>query len=221
MRTFDEFWNDRTPEDAAMITAALDEVARAQGEDFTTWREFCAWDLGPHGAHMSRSIFEIVQFAMRGMHPHVEALRVQRPVYRADGRIISGYSPGIRAHVGVAFDATNAMAIVKEMNQQRPDLFPWAEGGLFDKVTAERRKQIGQGHDAEHDDWHQHDELARAAACYAAPEYSRESILDHQAMDWPFDQASWRPTPDDRKRELIKAMALLVAEYERLERMTP
>lgn len=38
-------------------------------------------------------------------------------------------------------------------------------------------------------------------------------------MMWPFSQEWWKPTPDDRIRELAKAGALIAAEIDRLQRM--
>lgn len=84
-------------------------------------------------------------------------------------------------------------------------------------VVLERINQVNAGHSAEHDDTHVNDELATAAACYALPQDLRapDPVVP---MDWPFDDDSWRPTPGNRQREIVKAMALLTAEYERLER---
>lgn len=36
---------------------------------------------------------------------------------------------------------------------------------------------------------------------------------------WPWDKSWWKPTPDDRIRELIKAGALIAAEIDRLQRL--
>jgi hypothetical protein len=84
-------------------------------------------------------------------------------------------------------------------------------------VVLERLKQISRRHDPIHDDAHVDGELATAAACYALPEHLRAP--DPIAPgDWPWDAESWHPTPEDRKREIVKAVALLEAEYLRLER---
>jgi hypothetical protein len=66
----------------------------------------------------------------------------------------------------------------------------------------------GEGWTVEHDDEHTEGELAMAAACYAANNTSM----------WPptWDFSWWKPK--DRRRDLIRAAALIVAEIERLDR---
>lgn len=93
-------------------------------------------------------------------------------------------------------------------------------------IAAERQRQITE------EDWTpEHDrnenpngELACAAACYAIPSHMREVF--HFILAWPWREGGalkdiiyvgWKPSPDDRKRELIKAAALIVAEIDRLE----
>ncbi|UYW25733.1 DUF551 domain-containing protein [Methylorubrum extorquens] len=89
-------------------------------------------------------------------------------------------------------------------------------------VLAERRRQVtAEGWSPEHDDTHSRGEMAQAAACYALPQAQRHCldtrdnrpILTHL---WPWDQAWWKP--GDRRRELVKAGALILAEIERLDR---
>lgn len=95
--------------------------------------------------------------------------------------------------------------------------------GLLD-VMAERAHQvIGEGWTAEHDDSHnQNGELAMAAACYAAKsagDYSAESFAPSvRELKWPFPRNWWKPK--DRRRDLVRAGALILAEIERLDRMT-
>lgn len=187
MRTPHEFWFHPTPEDDAVRRRALDAVARAQSSEFTAWREFCDWDLGPGGAGFSRFLFDTVGVVLRSVYPLIaQAL---------------GSGPA-----GLL------------------EFAPWGENGLFDKVTAERRRQIGLGHDAEHDDDHIGEQLAKAAACYALPGWAlipsrkSNSVGDRVPYDWPWEADSWKPSHDDRKRHIVKAMALLAAEHERLER---
>lgn len=81
-------------------------------------------------------------------------------------------------------------------------------------IAAERERQIErEGYDAEHDDSdHDQQELARAAAQYAIPSHLRGVSL------WPWSWIWWKPTPDDRVRELVKAGALTAAEIDRLQR---
>lgn len=87
----------------------------------------------------------------------------------------------------------------------------------IDLIDEERSRQIqDEGWTPEHDDGHQHGELAKAAACYATPEESRFMLGRHI---WPWDEAWWKPEPHDRIRELVKAGALIVAEIDRLQRL--
>lgn len=97
-------------------------------------------------------------------------------------------------------------------------------------IAEERQRQIeAEGWTPEHDDAHEEQELAGAAACYAMPAGRRElatetidmydeAVLDYP-LDWPWSREWWKPTPNDRIRELVKAGALIVAEIERLQRL--
>jgi hypothetical protein len=82
---------------------------------------------------------------------------------------------------------------------------------VIDEVAAERQRQItGEGYSRAHDD-HEHDDgsIAIAAACYALP-------LELYDVDiWPW---AGRINRKDRRRDLVRAAALLVAEIERLDR---
>ncbi len=74
-------------------------------------------------------------------------------------------------------------------------------------VLAERQRQIEvEGWTAEFDDGYRDNELARAAACYAV------GVTAY----WPWDLDWWKPS--ERRRDLVKAAALLIAEIERLDR---
>lgn len=85
-------------------------------------------------------------------------------------------------------------------------------------IAAERKRQVSQeGWSRSHDDKHYGGDLARAALCYAAP-------VGHPAREgtfmpkwWPWEARWWKPTPDNRIRELVKAGALIAAEIDRLQ----
>jgi hypothetical protein len=86
--------------------------------------------------------------------------------------------------------------------------------GMVD-VLEERRRQIDEeGWTVEHDDQHSEGEIARAAASYALHD---SGYPGHAAMQWPWDAKWWKPT--DRRRNLVKAGALIVAEIDRLDRV--
>lgn len=86
-------------------------------------------------------------------------------------------------------------------------------------IQEERWRQMAQeGWTAEHDDGHQHGELAFAGASYALP---FQLPAGEVPGFWPFEKESYKPTPNDRVRELTKAGALIAAEIDRLQRLTP
>jgi hypothetical protein len=86
-------------------------------------------------------------------------------------------------------------------------------------IAAERRRQVEkEGWTPEHDDEHADDKLASAAACYAAPKWQRAVTANGVPALWPWDKCWWKPSPDNRIRELAKAGALVAAEIDRLSR---
>lgn len=91
-------------------------------------------------------------------------------------------------------------------------------------VLAERRRQVEQeGYEPDHDDEHKSEEIAAYAAYYAMPPGVREWPAVETGYADTFGEAivpdGWNPTPPgDRRRELVKAGALILAEIERLDR---
>lgn len=95
------------------------------------------------------------------------------------------------------------------------------------EVAAERRRQAeprpdGEGFTAAQDDGYINGELARAAACYAHPDRPmlagyRDRLPPRPAW-WPERWSAFWWKPKDRRRDLIRAIALLVAEVEQLDR---
>lgn len=95
----------------------------------------------------------------------------------------------------------------------------------LDEIAAERRRQIEvEDWSAEHDDCHDGGEIALAAACYAASSTLESSTevsggphrWPARKMLWPWDMKWWKPK--GRRRDLVRAAALIVAEIERLDR---
>lgn len=81
-------------------------------------------------------------------------------------------------------------------------------------VLAERQRQISmEGWTPEGDDRYTYAELSIAAQCYAAHSGVMGSGVPSQ---WPWDDEWWKPS--GRRRNLIKAGALIIAEIERLDR---
>jgi hypothetical protein len=83
-------------------------------------------------------------------------------------------------------------------------------------VLAERQRQISdEGWTPEHDDEHDRGDLVQAAACYALHSAPIGSVRNYLSF-WPWDARGWKPK--DRRSNLIKAGALIIAEIERLDR---
>jgi hypothetical protein len=116
-------------------------------------------------------------------------------------------------------DLTHKQAVFDDWSRSRADL-PHAARD----VLAERRRQVEkEGYSTNHDDEHPSGEIAAYAAFYAMPPAVR---------DWPAEEtgygatwgeaiipAHWGPAkPGDRRRELVKAGALILAEIERIDR---
>lgn len=103
-------------------------------------------------------------------------------------------------------------------------------------IATERERQLrpkadgGEGWDAEHDRGH-YDELAMAAVCYALPEDRRkyqtelgmrgyvvaEVRIALWGLLWPWHEKWWKPTPENRIRELTKAGALIAAAIDAIQ----
>lgn len=107
------------------------------------------------------------------------------------------------------------------------------KGGGIGLIVKERQRQIAaEGWTPKHDDEHGDGELALAAVGYATPEPQRtmraERICPSRGKPftvkvpqlWPWEVDSWKPSPEDRVRELVKAGALIAAEIDRLQRET-
>ena len=104
-----------------------------------------------------------------------------------------------------------------------------------ERIAAERLRQVtAEGYSSEHDDEHGGDDIAMAAACYAAPEpiYVQRtyaagvSFVDPWPWEERFDKRRYygnvlefeKTTRVERIRILEKAGALIAAEIDRLLR---
>ena len=100
---------------------------------------------------------------------------------------------------------------------QRSDAAVAARLAAIGDVLKERRHQIDSGHTPEADSKHALGELSQAAmATIAAADDQGPTGRLFTATFWPFD---WREAPKSsvgRRRLLVKAAALLLAELERL-----
>ncbi|MCY1358119.1 hypothetical protein D9M69_446430 [compost metagenome] len=88
-------------------------------------------------------------------------------------------------------------------------------------MLAERRRQVeAEGWTTEHDDDHGDGQMAQAAAAYALRTRWTGNIAESDSPSfWPWSEEWWKPT--SKRRMLIKAGALILAEIERLDRLNP
>jgi hypothetical protein len=95
----------------------------------------------------------------------------------------------------------------------------------IERIAAERKRQIDEeGYTAGHDSrWKKH-ELALAAICYCMAPADPEDLLDGSVVycvpdEWPWGDKWYKPTHDNRIRDLEKAGAWIAAEIDRLLRL--
>lgn len=87
-------------------------------------------------------------------------------------------------------------------------------------IAAERQRQIEEeGYDARHDKYHDYEDLAQAAVAYAYP--LDKSYPDFRLDVWPWDTSSFKPSPENRIKELVKAGALIAAAIDRYNDLPP
>ena len=100
----------------------------------------------------------------------------------------------------------------------------WPDGSeALQDVWRERQRQIiDEGYSARHDDLHPPGDLGMAGSAYAwiacASDADRATYVA-QAVPlegWQWPDHCWKPT--DRRRDLVKAAALILAEIDRLDR---
>ncbi len=106
---------------------------------------------------------------------------------------------------------------------------------LIDVMNERLRQQDAEGWSAEHDDEHKDGSIALAGACYAmfasVSDSARASTELPGSLSvtgkpiagwaawleiWPWERRFWKPK--DRRSDLVRAAALLLAEIERLDR---
>lgn len=110
------------------------------------------------------------------------------------------------------------------IENKKRGLQPQSSMSGVDLIYFERKRQIEvEGFTPKNDAKYTDDELAIAGAIYAFPRDKRvqtvwlkESWTDLIKLFWPWDMKFWKPTPEDRIKELAKAGALIAAEIDRL-----
>ena len=86
---------------------------------------------------------------------------------------------------------------------------------ILDVIAERQRQQSVEGWMPEHDDEHCNGELAMAAVCYIN-ETGTVNRNGCKPWGWPWDASWWKPNA--RRRNLVKAVALILAEIERIDR---
>lgn len=92
-------------------------------------------------------------------------------------------------------------------------------GRAMNDVLAERQRQIwSEGWTPKHDNNHRDGEMLTAAVIYMHHGTDRASPIqeDGAPLGWPWEPRWWKPK--DRRRNLVRAGALCLAEKERLVR---
>lgn len=83
-------------------------------------------------------------------------------------------------------------------------------------VCKERKRQVEEeGFHKGHDSDHIFQELPHAGAYYMLDQATRD-VFDGYHEIWPWREEGFKPTPDNRKREVVKGAALGCAEIDRI-----
>jgi len=122
--------------------------------------------------------------------------------------------------------------VVESSNPRYDEIRDFAEAPAADAhtqaardVLAERQRQISeQDWTPEHDDEHVNDEIAAMACFYLMPDAARAWNASSTSYGATLGEAilpdGWYGKTGDRRRELVKGVALGLAEIERIDRAT-
>lgn len=96
----------------------------------------------------------------------------------------------------------------------------WPDAQAVGDILVERRRQIEtEGWTSEHDDAYDGYQLLQAALCYYRHALNQARLrADGVPLDWPWATMWWKPK--DKRRDLVRAGALCLAERERIKRRT-
>lgn len=202
----------RLQSEAEALGAALDYGAEFPAEDAERMREAVA----------------LLQARQPSAPGHAtRGLQELRTVLSIDSPETRGWAPLVQQAARRAIDC--ALHALRERESVPVSV---SRGDALRDVAAERSRQVeAEGWTPEHDDEHNDGSMAAAAACYAMHSAISagidsgrvERLADPvQAFDrfvpsyWPWAREWWKPR--DKRRNLVKAAALLLAEIERLDR---
>lgn len=168
-------------------------------------------DRPNHMHHLSGDDAQAIRFILQAYQSQLGQLVRTQPGGRLSGILPCGHPVGsidVDDHVPYCLECWN-----------EADPRPTPRMDIVLTVLKERRKQeTEKGYDAEHDDGHTEGEIAHAAACYMA---GGELVIPESNTEvWPFEGDADRIiAAKDRERQLVIAMALAMAEIERLRRL--
>ncbi len=199
--------------------AALARVAELEKQEPVAWVEVIDRDYGLYNFHGKRLL-------PKGKHQLYAA-----PVAQAQHSVPEGYALIPTRETEAMHDAVMALlykGVARTDTQKLLDAYIVAAPGkevpqAWLDVQAERRRQIeAEGWTPEHDDEHACDEIAAFACFYAMPPAARDWDASSTGYGDTLGEAilpeGWEPKTGDRRRELVKACALGLAEIERLDR---
>lgn len=187
------------------------------------------WLTPGHGPKARDAMSEITAVLMDVTHDPLEVITIDPQPTELDLAMLRAAEPGL--FFGDATDQPTKFAdlVPAEPSPALLDVGVPAEHQWFSQaaldVTAERRRQIEvEGWTPEHDDEHASDEIAAYACLYAMPPAARDWDATSSGYGATFGVAmlpsGWGCKLGDRRRELVKAGALILAEIERLDRET-
>lgn len=147
-----------------------------------------------------KDAMEAVALALR------DDMQDAREKLEAAGRLIAELDKRLIEYAGIA---TREARRVAELEARA--VYP----AILDVMAERQRQQSVEGWTPEHDDEHCNGELAMAAVCYIN-DTGAVNRNGGKPWGWPWDASWWKP--DTRRRNLVKAGALILAEIERIDR---
>lgn len=129
------------------------------------------------------------------------------PDNRANKRFIAAANPATVLALLASLEAAEKRIAELEARAFNP--------AILDVIAERQRQQSVEGWMPEHDDEHCNGELAMAAVCYIN-ETGTVNRNGGKPWGWPWDASWWKPNA--RRRNLVKAGALILAEIERIDR---
>ena len=181
--------------------------------------EFCdrIYDDRSRAAHVATDLWELCLAEVQRLNATAQ------PVSEHNGKIADALESLLWPNM-----ASGNKDIINEAIQALRATSAQSVSDAAKDVLSERDRQVSQeGWTPEHDDTHSSGEMAGAAACYARHVNGRQWVYAKRPEDysseeapesWPWDEAWWKPKSP--RKDLIRAAALIIAEIERLDRVS-